>query len=137
MAREDIDTFRIYELNGDLLYENDFHNNQYGVPITKNKYLYSVLKSFNHNSISLVTKLNNNYKDITVNKNMLLFQKNAINDELKKNNIQQSDIEKFTNIIDKCLKSSTEKNILYCGIPIVEENYRIQQLLHTKMNEFP
>ena len=143
------DICKLVELEGSLLYENDFNDKRYGVPITKNNGLYTILKSFNYNSLSLIFKLgycypnldetlSGNYKgNIKDNKELLIIQKNILNDELKNMNIQKNDIEKFTNVIDRCLLAKTEKdNILHCTFPILQENYRIQQLLHTKMNEF-
>ena len=118
--------YKLFKLKGNLVYENEFNNN---------KNLYQILKSFNYNSLSLFLRLGNN-ENIIENKNLLLLQKNALNYELKKINIKNEDIQKFTNIIDKCLASNTyEENLLYSSFSIMEENYRIQELLHTKMNK--
>lgn len=118
--------YKLFKLKGNLVYENEFNNN---------KNLYQILKSFNYNSLSLFLRLGNN-ENIIENKNLLLLQKNALNYELKKINIKNEDIQKFTNIIDKCLASNTyEENLLYSSFSIMEENYRIQELLHRKMNK--
>ena len=118
--------YKLFKLKGNLVYENEFNNN---------KNLYQILKSFNYNSLSLFLRLGNN-ENIIENKNLLLLQKNALNYELKKISIKNEDIQKFTNIIDKCLASNTyEENLLYSSFSIMEENYRIQELLHTKMNK--